>query len=361
MKLLRLTLDRNLWLAGCSLALGLWTTAAQAGCAFDAGGSYMTYERDMGTFWVPRDAPVGTVIARGAMDTTNNEGAVINCFWNDLDIPTARLPNTAPVFSGSLPPIDGRNVDGYVMQTNVAGVGVYWELFDPFDGSAPNTFRPDHGRPTIPYTGTMASAGPFNLRISRLYGQAWLIKTGPIASGTQRIDGELFHGSIHHLGKVLEYRLRAEVNQAQCSLKADAVSADPVHLGDYKADDFKGVGTTTKPAPFHINLVDCKDASAPLPGTANVYIELDGIDGSKPTVPAQGRFSLTSASDADGVEIQLLRGDTSNPMPLQAEVRMKPVEIGITRLDFYARYYQSSPIVKPGSAEGALSFTVSYK
>ncbi|KYC16027.1 fimbrial protein [Pseudomonas sp. ABFPK] len=64
---------------------------------------------------------------------------------------------------------------------------------------------------------------------------------------------------------------------------------------------------------------------------------------------------------ADGVEIQLLRGDTSNPMPLQAEVRMKPVEIGITRLDFYARYYQSSPIVKPGSAEGALSFTVSYK
>lgn len=63
----------------------------------------------------------------------------------------------------------------------------------------------------------------------------------------------------------------------------------------------------------------------------------------------------------DGVEIQLLRGDTSNPMPLQAEVRMKPVEIGITRLDFYARYYQSSPIVKPGSAEGALSFTVSYK
>ncbi|KXK71649.1 fimbrial protein, partial [Pseudomonas monteilii] len=168
-------------------------------------------------------------------------------------------------------------------------------------------------------------------------------------------------GSIHHLGKVLEYRLRAEVNQAQCSLKADAVSADPVHLGDYKADDFKGVGTTTKPVPFHINLVDCKDASAPLPGTANVYIELDGIDGSKPTVPAQGRFSLTSASDADGVEIQLLRGDTSNPMPLQAEVRMKPVEIGITRLDFYARYYQSSPIVKPGSAEGALSFTVSYK
>lgn len=64
MKLLRLTLDRNLWLAGCSLALGLWTTAAQASCAFDAGGSYMTYERDMGTFWVPRDAPVGTVIGR---------------------------------------------------------------------------------------------------------------------------------------------------------------------------------------------------------------------------------------------------------------------------------------------------------
>ncbi|EJT85650.1 fimbrial protein-like protein [Pseudomonas putida S11] len=224
-------------------------------------------------------------------------------------------PTPLRYFLAACHPIDGKNVDGYVMQTNVPGVGVYLELFDPFDGSAPNTFRPDHGRPTIPYTGTMAGAGPFYLRLFRLYGQAWLIKTGPIASGPQRIDGELFHGSIHHLGKVLEYRLSATVNQAQCSLKADAVSADPVHLGDYKADDFKGVGTTTKPVPFHINLVDCKDASAPLPGTANVYIELDGIDGSKPTVPAQGRFSLTSASDADGVEIQLLRGDTSNPMP----------------------------------------------
>ena len=352
---------RGLCLAACSLALGLPSTAAQARCAFEPGASYFTYERDIGAFWVPRDAPVGTVIGTARMDVTSNEGAVVRCFWNDLDIPTASLPNTAPIFPGSLPPEAGRNVDGYVMQTSVPGVGVYFELLEPYDGSAQNTFRPDHGRPTIPYTGTMHSAGPFAIQISRMFGTAWLIKTGPIPPGPQRIDDEMFSGSIHHLGKVMEYWLKASVTQAQCSLKADAVSADPVQLGDYTLEDFKGPGTTTKPIPFHITLSDCEDASAPSPGTANVHIELDGINGSKPTVPSEGRFSLTSASDAAGVEIQLLRGDGATPMPLQSDERMKPVEIGITRLDFYARYYQSAPVVKPGLAEGALSFTVSYK
>lgn len=362
MNMFRPIFKRGLRFAACSLVLGLLSTAAQARCAFEPGASYFTYKRDIGAFWVPLDAPVGTVIGTARMDVTSNEGAVIHCFWNDADIPTAKLtPSTAQVFPGSLPPVRGRNVDGHVMQTSVPGVGVHFELFEPYNGSDQNTFKPDNGMPTIPYAGTMHSAGPFPIEISRMYGQVSLIKTGPIAPDPHVIDDEMFSGSIHHLGKVMEYWLKASITQAQCSLKADAVSADPVQLGDYTLEDFKGPGTTTKPIPFHITLSDCKDASAPSPGTANVYIELDGINGSTPTVPSEGRFSLTSASDAAGVEIQLLRGDGATPMPLQSDQRMKPMEIGITRLDFYARYYQSAPVVKPGLAEGALSFTVSYK
>lgn len=120
------------------------------------------------------------------------------------------------------------------------------------------------------------------------------------------------------------------------------------------------VGTTTASVPFHITLSDCEDASAPNPAAANVYIELDGANGSVPTVPAEGRFSLGAASDAAGVEIQLLRSD-GTPMPLQSDELVKPVSIGITQLDFQARYYQSAPVVTPGLAEGGLTFTVSYK
>ena len=48
-------------------------------------------------------------------------------------------------------------------------------------------------------------------------------------------------------------------------------------------------------------------------------------------------------------------------MPLQSDESVKPVSIGITQLDFQARYYQSAPTVKPGVAEGGLTFTVTYK
>ncbi|GLO14185.1 hypothetical protein PPUJ20028_27670 [Pseudomonas putida] len=48
-------------------------------------------------------------------------------------------------------------------------------------------------------------------------------------------------------------------------------------------------------------------------------------------------------------------------MPLQSDEFVKPVSIGITQLDFQARYYQTAPVVTPGLAEGGLTFTVSYK
>ncbi|MCE0912381.1 MULTISPECIES: fimbrial protein [Pseudomonas] len=351
---------RRMRLAACCLALGLGAGNAYASCSFSTGATYMTFERDIGTFWVPRDAAEGTVIGTSSITKSSNEGAIARCVWDPANPPKSTLPNTAAIFAGSLPPIGGKNIDGHVMETNIPGIGVYIELGSPFDGVANNSFVPDSGsRPVIPYSGTMRDQ-PFNTELSTIRGQAWLIKTGPIAPGPQRINGELFHGYMHNLGKMMEFRLSATVNQAQCSLKTDAVSADPVQLGSHPLADFKGVGSTTPAVPFNIRLSDCEDASAPNPTPANVHLILDGANGSVPTVPAEGRFSLGTLSDAAGIEIQLLRGDGS-PMPLQSDESVKPVSIGITQLDFQARYYQSAPTVKPGVAEGGLTFTVTYK
>nr|WP_314478898.1 fimbrial protein [uncultured Pseudomonas sp.] len=345
--------------AGC-LALGLLSGNAYANCTFQTAGRYMTFERDMGTFWIPRDAAVGTVIGTSSINRSNNEGSRVSCVWDPANPPKARLPNTAPIFSGTLPPLSGKDINGHVMETNIPGVGVYVEFGSPFDGRANNSFAPDAGTsPVIPYSGAMRDQ-PFNAEVAVITGTAWFIKTGPIATGPQRVSGEMFHGFLHNLGKVIEYRMSATVNQAQCSLKSDAVSADPVQLGDHTLADFTGVGFTTAPVPFHITLSDCEDASAPSPTPANVYIELDGANGSVPTVPAEGRFSLGGASDVTGVEIQLLRSD-GTPMPLQSDELVRPVSIGTTQLDFQARYYQSAPVVKTGVAEGGLTFTVSYK
>lgn len=353
-------IDRSLRLTACCLALGLFSGNAYADCSFQTSATYMTYVRDMSTFWVPRDAPEGTVIGTYSMTANNREGARVSCVWVPTSPPKARLTNTAPIFSGTLPPLEGKNINGHVLETNIPGIGVYLELGTPFDGQTNNSFAPDPGTsPVIPYSGTMRDQ-PFNVLVSTLRGNAWLIKTGPIAPGPQYVNSTMFHGQLHNLGEVMEYSITATVNQAQCSLKSNSVSPGLVSLGNYTPADFAGANATTPPVPFQITLSDCEDASTPSPAPANVYIELDGANGSVPTVPAEGRFSLGGASDAAGVEIQLLRSDGS-PMPLQSEELVKPISIGTTHLDFQARYYKSAPVITPGLAEGGLTFTVSYK
>lgn len=344
----------------CNLTLWLASTSAQASCDWGPGSpTYMTFQREMGTFWVPRDAPVGALIGKANLFTTNDQGAILTCFYDPTTPVVARLPNTAPLYAGSLPPVGGKPVDGRVMRTNIKGVGVFIDLAYPYNGSATNTFTPDDGT-AIPYSGTMTQETAFGMPLRAVYGEAMFIKIGDIDPGPQRVDEEVFHGFIHTLGKVMDYRVKATVNRAQCTLKADAVSADPVLLGDYSVDDFKGIGTNTPAVPFHITLNDCEDNSTPGAKRADVYIFLDGVQGSTPIDPDQGLFSLTTASEAKGIGIQILRSDDS-PMPLQSDQLMKELDIGLTRLDFRARFVQTEAQVKPGPAEGALNFTVSYR
>ncbi|RWU17869.1 type 1 fimbrial protein [Pseudomonas alkylphenolica] len=347
-------------LACCILALWLASTSAQARCTWGSGSpTSMTFQREMGTFWVPRDAPVGALIGKASLYASNDQGANLTCFYDPVTPVTATLPNSAPLFAGSLPPVGGKPVDGRVMETNIKGVGVFIDLMYPYDGSASNTFTPDNGT-AIPYSGVMTPDTAIGMPLGAIYGEAMFIKIGDIDPGPQRIDQEVLHGFIHDLGNVMAYRVKATVNRAQCTLKADAVSADPVLLGDYQVDDFKGVGTHTPAVPFHITLNDCIDSSAPGAKRADVYIFLDGVKGSMPIEPEQGLFSLTTASEASGIGIQILRSDDS-PMPLRSDQLMKELDVGLTRLDFRARFVQTDPKVTPGVAEGALNFTVSYR
>lgn len=345
----------------CNLALMLASNSGQAACNWGTGSpaTYMTFQRDMGTFWIPRNAPIGTLIGKGDLRASNDQGAELNCYYDPNDPPTASLPNTPPLFSGSLPPVDGKPVDGRVLQTNIPGVGVYIDLAYPYSGTATNTFTPDNGT-AIPYTGRMTQQTAIPLPMRTFYGQVLFIKIGEIEAGPQRVQGEMFQGYIHTLGKVFDYRLSATVNRAQCTLQGNPVSADPVQLGDYKLEDFKGVGTTTPDTAFFITLNNCEDDATPGAERANVHVHLDGVQGSTAIDPAQGLFSLSSTSTASGLGIQILRSDGS-PMPLQTHELVKKLELGATRLDFRARYYQTDPQVGSGVAEGALNFTATYR
>nr|WP_223463089.1 fimbrial protein [Pseudomonas sp. A-R-26] len=347
--------------AGCMPPLAL---AANCEWVPAGGPTTMNYQRNMGTLYVPRDARVGTII--GSIDmshfTPNNANMLASCRNDGSHRLEFNARATAPIFPGPLEPINGEDVTGKILQTNIAGVGVRIKLGFPLNGEGTTSFVPI-GRPTVPYDGFNDKNILTAIQLNSLNNQVTLVKTGPLAPGPHSLDGsELFSGHITDLGKAFGYGLIGTIIQAQCSVGVNPVSADPVPLGSWDTTDFTGEGYTTTPVPFNITLSQCEtDPRVGFVATAN--IRLDGILGSAPIGPTtDGVFSLTTDSDAKGMGIQILKGDGS-PVELATEVPITAISPGTTVLNFKARFYQTEPTtaVRPGVAKGALSFTLTYK
>lgn len=347
-------------LTAAALLIAL-TSHAHAACQYAAGHSgQVSFDMDMGTLWMPRDLREGEVIASAT--PTLVTPTRVNCFYEAAREVRAELINTAPIALIAAP--WGRNLSTQypILQTRIPGIGVTIGLGAPYDGAlvpAYNRFIADPGTLTaIPFSGGMRRNTGLTAQMEIIRPTVTLVKTGPIAPGPHTIDEELFHGILDIMGKVLDFRFKATINQAQCNLRPDAVSADPVQLGDYSVSDFPNPPGNARTVPFHIRLNDCQDDSAG--SVTTVYIRLDGARGSTPVDRDLGLFSLTSNSTATGLGIQMQRAD-GTPMPLEREVPIKRLSTGITQLDFQARFYQTAAKVTPGLAEGALNFTVSYQ
>ncbi|GAB7529480.1 fimbrial protein [Pseudomonas sp. 3A(2025)] len=338
-------------------------------CHWAYGGGPMVLVRNTGTVYVPRDAAPGAIIGQvdvhGGATSPPNE---VHC-WNIL--PSTRTLEfharaTAPIFPSPLPPINGEDVTGKVLQTNIPGIGVRIKLLAPYDGtSGSNAFIPT-STPTVPFS---AERPPLPnmlvaVRIAGAIHRYTLIKTGPIAPGPHQLDGsELVSGYVTTLDKVWGLGLTGTVIQAQCSVGVNPVSADPVQLGEWDTSDFTGPGFTTTAVPFSIALSNC-EADASGGNVATAHIRLDGINGSQPVGPAgSGVFSLTTDSIAAGMGIQVLKADGITPVALNTDVPILPVTPGNVALHFNARFYQTAATrdLRPGLAKGALSFTVTYK
>lgn len=328
-------------------------------CTWEAAPGPMSYTIDLGTSWIARDAPVGSMIGTvRSLTTPEAQRRGIRCDNDGSGTLVFQATPTAPLHPHSLPPVNGWNVDGKVIETGIPGVGLYIRLGFPFSGGASNAFTPTDDV-AIPYRGENSrDVGATPLQIRYLFSTYILIKTGPIPVGVQNFSKQMARSQITDLGDALNIHVSGGVHQAQCTLKANPVSADPVQLGSHEVADFSGPGSTTAATDFHITLSDCEDD--PVGSIARAHIRLEGARGSVPLLPALGVFGLSSQSTATGIGIQLLRSDNS-PMPLQQDEPITPLAIGTTRLDFKARYYQIGAKVTPGLAEGSLDFTVSYR
>lgn len=351
----------------CSLlALGAIVSSTQAsalnGCTWDTARGPMTFVVDLGTVYVPRDAPLGSPIGTANVSkvTPNLETLGLSCTNDGTSrltfeaLTTTRL--TLNVFNEGF----GLNRTGATIQTNIPGVGVNIKLGFPFAGLRDNAFDPESDS-SVPFRAFhQKSMGASDMQFAFLRGTYTLTKTATIAAGPQTLDGsELFSGNLTDLGKAFGVGITGTIIQAQCTVLSNRVSADPVLLGKWNKADFVRPGYTTPAVPFSITLSDCETDGI----TATANIRLDGLNGSVPvTPPISGVFTLSAGSTAEGVGIQILTGDGS-PIELSTEVPLIPIVKGVTSLPFNARLYQTGQPedVEPGLAKGALNFSITYR
>jgi len=352
-------------LIGIAAAATMMTLSSQAhalGCEWPTTPGPLQFTHNItGVKWVARDAPVGSKIYSTPSTGVVGPGFALKCDNDGTRSLTANMGTPLPVASGTFPPVDGRDVTGKVLQTSIPGVGLYLELGGFLNAGASNAFLAnDGGIGAIPYVGENArNMTPTDLEMTNLTIKYMaLIKTGPIPAGRSSFNQEVVRGVVSDVGDAVRLTLGGRVQQAQCTIGADAVSANPVQLGTHDIADFTGPGSHSDPVDFYITLNNCKDDEAS--SVARAFMRLDGVDGSVPVDRDRGLFTLTSGSSASGIGIQVLRRD-DNPLKLEEFVDMVPLTRDITRIDLRARYYQTEATVTPGSAKGALNFTIEYR
>lgn len=350
---------------GIAAAATMMTLSSQAhalGCEWPTATGPLQFTHNLGAMkWVARDAPVGSKIYSATSTGVLGPGFALKCDNDGTLNLTANMGTPLPVAPGTFPPVDGRDVTGKVLQTSIPGVGLYLELGGSLNAGASNAFLAnDGGIGAVPYVGeNQMNMRPTFMEMTNLIIKYMaLIKTGPIPPGVSSFNQEVVRGVVSDVGDAVRLNLGGQVQQAQCTLRADAVSANPVQLGTHDIADFTGPGSHSDPVDFYITLNDCEDD--PAGSVARAFMRLDGVDGSVPVDRDLGLFTLTSDSSASGIGIQVMRSDNT-PLKLEEFMDIVPLTPGITRLDLRARYYQTEARVTPGEAKGALNFTIEYR
>lgn len=323
----------------------------------------LVYSSDLGATYVAADAPVGSVIGQyNRLLTAQSPGPWLYCENNGSVTLNMYMSALLPIVPNP-PLVNGEDVTGHVLQTNIPNVGVIIAVNDGFDGYGKRDFLADNPHQRVPFTAVQNQEMLVLFDLRNMRQKFTLVKLGPIAPGVHTLSGNWFSGTFQDVGYAFGSALTGTVVQSQCTLAANPVSADPVQLGEWESSDFTGVGYGTAPVEFTITLNNC--VSDPNQGdpwrVATANIRLEGASGSVPLPGTDGLFSLSSDSTAAGVGIQIMRDDGTTPIPLQRDVPVTAIQpTGDTILPFTARLLQTGPVT-PGLAKGSLNFTITYQ
>ena len=294
--------------------------------------------------------------AANGYDFDSGNGYVMRCQYKDWPIEqpvTANIsivnsPATGITFSAS-----GLSMPVYA--TNLPGVGFAVMARDPGQ-----PFHPLHHGTTALLTVKHNRPNGWGLQW-RIY----LVATGPVSAGT--ITARTF------ANYTLTNVTTSGPGYASVSL-SNAVIAPPLRptchvstpsvvmpMGPVASRDFTGVGSYAASVSHNIRL-DCAGGTG---GSLDIWVTV-----TDQTNPANrgNQLSLTRTSTAKGVAIQLLSGPSvlnygadSSAVDNLNQWRVTSTSNGTITIPLTARYVQTEKMIRPGTANGLASFTMSYR
>lgn len=349
-----------------SLAVGcicvLLGGAARADCTADMNDEYPDF--DMGNHYVPRDAPIGSVIGVASRTYQNNytsniwckPGDVLSVWANWPDVPNVTLPAPwlqATVIKTNIPGV------GLIAQVSWLGLGD-WALVSGNLGFMPYSVRRTaasafvRGPAVVRFT-LVKTSNTIPVGITQLKNSTSAIK---FTSGSKQLFSVFVAGS---------------VTRSECSLPNSTPGGQTyitVPMGDVNRRKFSGKDSYLDSKDFTIPLTSCVAGTYPADQqwnfyqNSNVNIKFEGAGGSPIIDAARGIVGLTSESKAKGIAVQILRKDGVTPLSLNMDVSLAQVVGTSMNIGLKARYIQTSesPLgPEPGVANARLAFTVTYK
>ncbi|HBR6860763.1 TPA: type 1 fimbrial protein [Klebsiella aerogenes] len=339
---------------------------ASAACWFVTGSGNIGQAINLtiplsGTISIPEDTPVGSLIYTGYVAGSQNQEVHVSCdktaqFYNQLVL------NPLPALDGGWTPPAGQRV----YKTSLQGVGLH--LYVASGQLNPNSVC------TNTYGCKFSPLGIWMYR---------LVKTGPISPGV--INGSslpqvtLNFGQSGSMVKIITLTPSGNVTITTPTCTTPDVA---VEMGSWDIKKFTGKNATTDWRDASIRMTNCqrfygglKTTEHNLTGQITSNSQLSNfwtlrLTPQNETINSStGIMSIdsTPVNSANGLGIQLSYGTT-------ASAGTDLVNFGLTKtaaipttgsttitIPMAARYIQTENTVKPGKANGKVTFTITYK
>lgn len=288
---------------------------------------------------IPRNAKTGDELAGTEISST------IEC--NNKFYPTG---GNAEIFKVKSNP--SRASNGVYLETTVNGIGLHWTLQTSDEQGSEMSAGGLNGstpRPTVsfPYLGgkkTHSIKQVFKLVLtSNTIGKDRIISFPDFKVA---VEPGSFVGGLYQK-PLFSYSISSvQIETAACNLTKSSID---VPMGRVHASQFNAPGSTSRQVPFSLSLECDPGASMKL-----------NLDATHQVAGREGTIALNSSSTAAGLGIQILDVADNTPIPLGKPRDMGVTHNGANAISLAARYIQVGNRVSPGSANGSLTFSLSY-